>query len=181
MGFLQSYSDEWKLLQNLLRLQHSVLNVLSENMPISFHVSCPALRNLLIDLFSVSVLEMLISTSSDFSSTRVAETMSLLCSDLHAHVLEVETNNFWAYQSSQVNVRQVNGQLRGHFFQSIINTPLSHVFVSLCTFACLLAIPLRFFDTVITESLSFTSSFFQLVNYFCKFFKLSLLLCRNQT
>lgn len=105
MGFLQSYSDEWKLLQNLLRLQYSILNVLSENMPVSFHVSCPALRNVLIDpFFSVSVLEKLISTSRDFSSTRVAGTMSLLCSDLHAHVPEVQTNSFWRFLFSLVVV-----------------------------------------------------------------------------
>lgn len=102
MGFLQSYNDKWKLLQNLLRLQHLVLNVFSENIPISFHVPCPALRNLLIHLFFVSVLEKLISTSSDFSSTRVAGTMPFLHSDLHAHVLEVENNSFWRFLFSLV-------------------------------------------------------------------------------
>jgi len=55
-------------------------------------------------LLSVTVLEKLISSSGDFSSTRVAGTMSFLCSDLHAHVLEVKANSFWRLLFALVNV-----------------------------------------------------------------------------
>lgn len=101
MGLLQSYSDK----QKLARLQHSVFNVLSENVPVGFHIPCPALGNVSIyPFFSVGVLEKLFSTSSDFSSTNAAGTMSLLRSDLHSHVLEVEANSFWRFLFSLVVV-----------------------------------------------------------------------------